>query len=566
MLKSIRITNYILVKELEIDLTTGLNIFSGETGAGKSVIVEAINTVLGGNIRAGMVFQEDRPAEIEICFTVNRNNSPLMDLISEYELDCEEGELFFTKIIRPNLKAKTYLNGIRSTNAVIRKFKDALIDFHSQRDQQKLFHNDYQLEILDAFGRHEDEISKFQNKFQTHAANLKQYKKLINQEKENRDKFDLYSYQLEEIENADIMAFEDDKLTEEQNLLVHSEELLELQESYSQDCFEEENSLFDRINYFLSRLITYEKDSVNIKNSSSILRDCLANLEAVNDELLNLKSSIDLDPQRLKDVTQRLDILNTLKMKYNKSLEDIMNYKNEIREFIENYSSDQDKISNLKQEITGSLETLQQSADKLSKKRKKTAGQFAKLLQDNIALLAIPDGKVEIKFTDLTSGKEDYFHNLNLNGKDLVEIYFTANKGIDLQPLKIAASGGELSRFLLAVKKLLAEYLFSKSIIFDEIDSGIGGKTAEYTGEYINTIAQHHQVICITHLAQIAAFSDAHFLIEKLSEQNISHIKVKKLDNKNRVPEIARMLSGSDSSLALDHAGELLRKAGNSNV
>jgi len=562
MLKSIRISNYILVKELEIELTSGLNIFSGETGAGKSVIVEAINTVLGGNLRAGMVFQEDKPAEIEICFSVNRNNLLLMNLIREYELDCEEGEIFFTKIISPALKAKTYLNGIRSTNAVVRKFKDALIDFHSQRDQQKLFNHDYQLEILDAFGRHDNEISDFQNKYQIYSNNLKQYKKLINQEKENRDKYDLYSYQLEEIENADIIAEEDEKLGEEFNLLVHSEELLELQESYTQDCFEGEKSLFDKINYFLSRLIFYEKDSVNIKNSSSILRDCLANLETVNDELLELKSSIDLEPQRLEDVTQRLDFLNSLKMKYNRSLEDILKYKNEIKEFIESYSSDQDKISNFKKELAVNLEALKKSAEKLSEKRKKTARQFARLIQENIGLLAIPDGKVELRFKDLTNEKEDYFHSLNSTGKDLVEIYFTANLGIDLQPLKIAASGGELSRFLLAVKKLLAEYLFSKSIIFDEIDSGIGGKTAEYTGEYINAIALHHQVICITHLAQIAAFSDTHFLIEKQSEQNISHITVKKLDNKNKVPEIARMLSGSDSNLALDHAGELLKKAG----
>ena len=143
-----------------------------------------------------------------------------------------------------------------------------------------------------------------------------------------------------------------------------------------------------------------------------------------------------------------------------------------------------------------------------------------------------------------------------------MEIYFTANLGIDLQPLKVSASGGELSRFLLAIKKILAQYLHSKTIIFDEIDSGIGGRTAEYTGEFINTIAEHHQVICITHLAQIATFADYHFMIEKLADDNKSYITVKKLDNKDKVHEIARMLSGSDSNLALDHAGELLKKTG----
>jgi DNA repair protein RecN (Recombination protein N) len=564
MLKSIKIKNYILVKELVLEFSAGLNIFSGETGAGKSVIIEAINTVLGGNVRAGMVFQDDKSAEIEVCFEIDKSNLALMELIKEFELDCEEGELFVSKIISPSLKAKTYLNGIRSTNAIIRKFKAVIIDFHSQRDQQRLFHNDYQLEILDTFGKHEPEIAGYQKKYNKHVENLREYKKLLNQDKANSDKFELYSYQLEEIENASMIAGEDDQLSEEMNLLVNSEELLELQENFGQDCLEGENSLFDKINNFISQMASYESDSVNIRNASSILRDCIANLEAANEELVDLKSSIDLDPQRLQDVTGRLDFLNSLKMKYNRSLEEIIAYRQTIKDFIASYSSDQDKLSRLELDIAISLINLQKSAEKLSILRKKTAAKFSGLMQENIKLLAMPAAQVEIRFHDLTENKADCFSQLNKEGKDLVEIYFTANLGVEFQPLKVAASGGELSRFLLAVKKLLAHYLFSKSVIFDEIDTGIGGKTAEYTGEYINTIANHHQVICITHLAQIAVFAETHFLIEKKTDQNISHIMVKKLDNKNRVHEIARMLSGSDSNLALNHAEELLNKAGKS--
>ncbi|MCF7911006.1 MAG: DNA repair protein RecN [Candidatus Cloacimonetes bacterium] len=562
MLKSLKIKNYILVKELALEFTAGLNIFSGETGAGKSVIIEAINTVLGGNVRPGMVFQDNEAAEIEVCFDVDKSNQALIELINEYELDCDEGELFVSKIISSSLKAKTYLNGVRSTNSIVRKFKAAIIDFHSQRDQQRLFNNDYQLEILDAFGRHDQELADFQDKYHQHHNILRQYHNLLNQEKANRDKFDLYSYQLEEIENAGISAGEDEQLNEELILLLNSEELLELQESFGQDCLEGENSLFDKINYFLSRLMSYEGDSLNIRNASSILRDCLANLEAANSELLDLKSSIDLDPLRLQDVTARLDFLNSLKMKYKRSLEEIIIYEQEIRNFIAGFSSDQEKISRLKDEIAASLTNLQDSAEKLSLLRKKTAAKFSSLMQKNIKLLAMPAAQVEIRFYDLTKDKEDYFSQLAASGKDQVEIYFTANLGVEMQPLKVAASGGELSRFLLAVKKLLASYLYTKSIIFDEIDTGIGGRTAEYTGEYINTIAGHHQVICITHLAQIAVFAATHLLIEKKNDQNISFIIVKKLDNKNRVNEIARMLSGSDSDLALNHAEELLNKAG----
>ncbi len=562
MLKSIKIYNYILVKEIEIDLSAGLNIFSGETGAGKSVIVEAINTVLGGNVRSGMVFQEKEPARIEVCFSIDEKNQALMDLITEYDLDSEEKELYFTKIISPSLKATTYLNGIRSTNTVIRQFRDVLIDFHSQRDQQRLFDNDYQLEIIDAFGKHRNELNEFQEKYKIYSQNFKLLEKLLHLEKENRDKFDLYSYQLEEIENTDLHTGEDAELNEEYNLLTHSEELLELHENFNQECFETENSIFDRINYYLSRMNSFENDSINIKNAISNMLDCIANLETANEQLIELKSSIDLDPQRLQDVSDRLDSLNSLKMKYNRSLNDIIAYSSNIREFIENFSSDQEKIIQLRQELTDNLEVLKTSAEILSETRKKTARRFADIIQENIKMLAMPAAQVKVEFFNLITNESEYFKQLRISGKDQVEIYFTANLGIDLQPLKVSASGGELSRFLLAIKKILAQYLHSKTIIFDEIDSGIGGRTAEYTGEFINTIAEHHQVICITHLAQIATFADYHFMIEKLADDNKSYITVKKLDNKDKVHEIARMLSGSDSNLALDHAGELLKKTG----
>jgi DNA repair protein RecN (Recombination protein N) len=562
MIKYLKIKNYILVKEMEINFSAGLNIFSGETGAGKSVIMEAINTVLGGSIRPGMMFIDTEPAVIEVGFSIDDDNIALKEMSLAYDPDNEDDELSFTKVISPNLKAKVYINGIRSTNSVVKKFRDILMDFHSQRDQQKLFDNDYQLQIIDAFGNHQIEMENFKSDYDTYSQNIKTLKNMIAREKENKDKFELYSYQLAEIIDADIKSGEDNQLQEEYNLLSHSEELLKLQENFTQDCYEAENSIFDSINLYLSALTPYEDDSVHIKNAVSSIMDSLGCLESTASALIDLKNSLDLDPARMQDVQERLDFLNSLKMKYHRPLEELIAYSSHIKEFIENYSSEQKKISNLRSMMTDNLEKLKSSAEILSKKREDTARKFALLIQENIELLAMPQAKVKIVFYDLVEGSDDFFSRISPQGKDKVEIFFSANLGVELQPLKISASGGELSRFLLAVKKILAQYLHPKTIIFDEIDAGIGGKTAEYTGEYIKAIASHHQVICITHLAQIAAFANRHYLINKCSDDKISFIIVKKLDNKNRVTEIARMLSGSDSNLALSHADELLKKTG----
>lgn len=560
MLKSIKLKNYILVKEIELHFEEGLNIFSGETGAGKSVIIEAINTVLGGQVKNGMLFDKNTKAEIELVFTIDDANFNLEKLITANGIDVSEGELFFSKIINTNLKAAAYINGIRTTNSVIKEFRTALIDFHSQRDQQKLFDNEYQLEIIDAFGNLEGLRNKFTDAYKMYEAKLKEYKNLLLQEKTGKDKFDLYSYQIEEIRNAGLKDKEDEELESEYQLLNHAEDLQNLEREYRTFCFDIDNSIFDRINSFLARLSDFDSDNPRLKQSASYLQECLANLEETASELEQLSSSIDLDPQRLIDVSERIDFLNSLKNKYNRSISEIISFADEISLFMKNYNTHQDTIKALAEQLKTDLSNLKILADQLSSARKKTALKFQKKMVKDIRQLSMPAAVMEVKFYPLSLNSQNYFQQITDTGNDSVEFYFSANKGKEMQPLKSAASGGEQSRFLLAVKKILAEHLSSKTVVFDEIDSGIGGKTAELTGEYISDIAGFHQVICITHLAQIAVFGDCQFLISKLVKNNISQIEVKKLDNNQKTLEIARMLSGSDSSLAIKHAEELRNK------
>jgi len=560
MLKSLKLTNYILVKELEIEFTSGLNIFSGETGAGKSVIIEAINTVLGGIVRNGMLFREDKPAIIEITFGIEPQNKALNALITENGIDISEGEISFSKTIKPGMKVVSYINGVRTTNNFIRLFRNILIDFHSQRDQQQLFDNLYQLDIIDAYGNLETERNEFYELYTSYGQKLREYKNLIKKEKENRDKYDLYSFQVNEIKNSAMMPDEDIKLSEELNLLTHAEELLNLEEEFRLHCYEAENSVFDVLNGYLAQLNQFSEDSSKVKAATSLIEECMANLGEAGSELEGLRAGIDLDPQRLEDVSERFDYLNSLKVKYGRSLSDLKTYCDEIEEFMDNYSSDKELLKLLEIELKENLSVLKKQAAKLTAVRKKVAREFSQTIEKDIRKLSMPAAQVEVRLNGIVSNEDVYYLQVSPHGNDYAEFYFSANKGKSMQPLKIAASGGELSRFLLAVKKIHAQHLSSRTIVFDEIDSGIGGKTAELTGEYISDIARHHQVICITHLAQIAVFAESQFNISKMVTDDISQIKVKMLDNKQKISEIARMLSGSDSLLALQHAEELIKK------
>jgi DNA repair protein RecN (Recombination protein N) len=349
-------------------------------------------------------------------------------------------------------------------------------------------------------------------------------------------------------------------LTEELNLLTHAEELLNLEEEFRLHCYESENSVFDVLNGYLAQLNQFSEDSSKVKAATSLIEECMANLGEAGSELECLRTGIDLDPQRLKDVSDRFDYINSLKVKYGRSLSDLKTYCDEIEVFMDNYSSEKELLIIIEIELKENLDVLKKQAAKLTATRKKVAREFSQTIEKDIRKLSMPAAQVEVRLNEIVSNEDAYYHQVSPQGNDYAEFYFSANKGKSMQPLKIAASGGELSRFLLAIKKIHAQHLSSRTIVFDEIDTGIGGKTAELTGEYISDIARHHQVICITHLAQIAVFAESQFNISKMVTDDISQINVKMLDNKQKISEIARMLSGSDSVLALQHAEELIKK------
>ncbi|MBT4574982.1 MAG: DNA repair protein RecN [Candidatus Cloacimonetes bacterium] len=560
MIKSLRVENFIIVDELNLDFGNGLQVLTGETGAGKSIIVGAISLILGSDIHSGMLLNDTLPAKLEAVFSVDKDNKQFVNLLQKYDFDVSEDEVFFAKEISTNLRSKSFINGRRVSKDIVKEFRDVLIDFHSQRDQQKLFDTDFQLEVLDIFGKLTNFRERFTSQYKNTESKIKKLKKLQRSESELTEKINLYQYQIEEIEKIKPLIGEDAKLQAELNLLTNAEDILDISSRLEQEIYEKENSVYDTISSYISQLTKFKDDNKNIMEAVSYLQDSSANLGNSINSIREVQNVIEVDSSRLEYVQGRLTEINTLSVKYKRNIAEILEYRNSIQLQIDSYSSGKKEIVELNDEITKELILLNKLAQDLSDKRKSAAIYFEKEIVANINKLAIPDAAIKFQFKTLENsfGNEDSLSGFNETGKDAVDIYFSANKGVKLQPFRIAASGGELSRFLLAIKKILSDRLDRRTIIFDEIDSGIGGKTSELLAEFIHDIGKFHQVLCISHLPQIASYGDRHFSIEKISGSNNSEVKVKILDENERRVEIARMLSGSDTELALRHADELI--------
>ncbi|MDY6916077.1 MAG: DNA repair protein RecN [Candidatus Cloacimonadota bacterium] len=560
MICYLSIENFVLVKSLKLEFGKGLQVLTGETGAGKSVIVGAIDLIFGGQVHSGMVLNESKPVYLELAVTELEKNAKLRNLIEKYEIDDSEKEIFFSREIKSDRRSRSFINGRRVARDIVKEFREALLDFHSQRDQQKLFNPEYQLEILDKFGKLISKRNEFQKKYKELSEKIDELRKLQKEENENREKMQLYQYQIEEIEAAQLKLNEDSKIQDELEVLDNAEEILNNSAEMEQQIYEQEDSIYDVLSKFASSMENYKLNST--QKAASYLQDALANLDDAIYEIRDLQNKIDLDSSYKEKLEKRLDELNSLKAKYKKNIPEIIEYLKGIKKKLDNFDSEEKKIKDLEETIKKELEKLDMLASELSEKRKKAALKLSKLLEENIQKLAIPHASINIKFDKINEEKKriSSLSAYSEFGYDKIEFKFSANKGVSVQPLQNVASGGETSRVLLAIKKILSQDLEPHTIIFDEIDTGIGGRTSELLGNFIAKIAKNHQVLCITHLAPIASFANEHFSIEKKSKAKLAEIWVKKLTHNERKDEIARMISGSKTELALKYAEEILKK------
>ena len=557
MLKNLKIRNFIIAEEVDLRLDKGLHIVTGETGAGKSVLIGALNCLLGAPVKSGMIMNPEKKTIIEGTFAVNSKNHNLSELIYEHNIDLESEEIFITKEISAK-GAKVFLNGRRVTNSIIRDFRSELLDFNSQRDQLLLFDNKEQRSFLDKFAGIELQIEEYNELYTAVKASVRELTSVKEQVRKEQDLLDLYTFQRDEIEKAELTADEDNILNKEYNLLSNSEDIINMSSRYEQELFESDNSVTDTINSYISELEKYQDDNDNIKKAAEFLREAQENIRDSLDEIRSIHSLIDLDHSRLTEVENRLDFLNSLQSKYRKTINEIIEYEEKIENEISAMRSSENRISEIEEKLAGLMIEIRGKASDLTKLRKKAAVKFEKQVISFLSKLAFKNPQFCVDFriekaNELYSG----FYSTK-EGVDNVEFLFASGPGLPLQKIKDAASGGELSRIMLTIKRMLSANEYTKTIVFDEIDSGIGGKTANILAEFLKAISLNHQVICITHLPQVASMGDKHYRISKESGNKKTSIHVKELDKNLKREEIARMLAGSASDLALLHADELI--------
>ncbi|MCH5169826.1 MAG: DNA repair protein RecN [Oscillospiraceae bacterium] len=556
MLQNLKINNIAIIKEAVIDFNNGLNVLTGETGAGKSIIIDAINAVLGERTSRELIRTGSDFAEVSALFS--DINSSVKSALLEIGITPEEDEtLLILRKIFADGKNICKINGQSVTVSMLKRIGRTLINIHGQLDNQNLLNEDYHIFYIDSFAQNDDIKSEYQLAFNDFKEAERKYKSFIENESEKARKIDILTYQTEEIEAADIKVGEYSDLIKRRNFLQNAESLLELVSSAlsSLDGQDGENGAVSQVSFAASSLqkaIDYDDSlktvSETLTDISYSLSDCISTL---NDFLF----SADVDPRELDDIEERLSLLESIFKKYGETEEDVLKYfENAQKELEEITFSDQIK-EKLKAVADEKRIIMQNAADKLSEARKSASIQFAEKVAEELAFLEMPS----IVFKIVQNKVE-----CTENGQDEIYFLISANVGEEPKALSKIASGGELSRIMLAIKNVLASNDEIQTLIFDEIDTGVSGRTAQKIGIKLKEVSFDRQVLCVTHLAQIAAFANSHYLISKSERDNKTFTDVKHIEYGERVSELSRIIGGIESTdISKQAAAELIDYAEN---
>lgn len=562
MLTGIQIRNYLFVPEQRLVFGPGMTVLSGETGAGKSILVGSVALIFADPSPALEAFDPAQPIYLEASFDLSRNSEVRNWLaVQGYE---PEPELILAREVSTTGKSSYFLNGRKVTASLLRELKPLMIDFHHQRDQQRLLSAAYQLHLLDLYAQNDACLSAFSTQYRGLRESLKELESLKAKAEQDRQLRELYQYQFEELEKAALRESEDLELQQEFELLSHAQEIAETAAAACFDLYESENSVHSRLNASLAALSRFSHLDPRLANIEQGLRDSLELVSENSAALGDLSQSASADPARLEAIRERLDAINSLLHKHKaQNIGELLEVFAEREAQINAYADLSERIKALEKATEKDFEALRASGNKLSANRRAAAEKLSVELRESISLLSIPDARFKIRVDKKTDGKiimHEYLDSCTEQGQDACQYFFSANRGSELKPLSAVASGGELSRILLAIKKVLSERIEEKLMILDEIDSGIGGKTAEYVAQFIFALARRHRIICITHLAQIAAIADQQVALQKEAGKQRNVIQMVPLEAEQRLEELARMLSGNVSDISLEHARELISK------
>ena len=563
MLDELRIENFAIINKLEIRFKSGLVIVTGETGAGKSIILDAIMALVGGRVDANMVRSGAERASLEAVFSIPaETRSEIIEILKREELD--EGEPFVTlgREIRGEGRSVARVNG-RSVNvSLLKELGHYLVDIHGQSEHLSLLDERSHLGLLDRYAVTQAELADYQTSYKKLTGIRRELKSLRELENESARRTELLSFQVQEIEAAHLKEGEEEELDQERSRLANAESLsssaqqaLALLDEGSPDT----SSAVDLIGQASQLLATLARIDASQQELASQVEAINAQLSEVNLDLRGYLDEIEFNPGRLEQVENRLELIHQMKRKYGGSIEAAIEYGKNTREQLENIANAGERIVELEAEEAAAVQEAKISGQKLSEKRKAAALLLATAVERELADLSMPGAHFSVSFDqgDQTTSADEHFTD---NGFDQVEFLIAPNPGEGLKPLVKIASGGETSRLMLALKNVLASVDFVPTLVFDEIDQGIGGRVGFIVGEKLWHLGVNHQVMCVTHLSQLAAFGEQHFRVRKLVVDDRTLTEVEELDDTARIVELAQM-TGSMSESNLTAAQEMLSKA-----
>ena len=553
MLLNVHVKDLALIEDVDVCFDEGLNVLTGETGAGKSIIIGSIGVALGAKAGKDLIRQGAEFALVELVFQVDSQET--LSKLKALDVDVEDGQIIISRKIS-NGKSLIKINGQTITASALKEISSLLIDVHGQRDYESLVHTQKHLDILDSFAG--EDIVKLKEET---ALLYKEYKSLesklldFSKDEEQRAKdLSFYEFQYKEIRDAELVLGEDEELEEEFKKMTHGQKIAEALGAAYQAVASDEGAA-TMVGVALRELAQISSYDSKLTDMYDTLSSIDALCYDISKEMSSYMDKWDFDEERVDYVSKRLDIINKLKLKYGKTIKDILDKGKWLEEQLDALTNYEEAKKTIEKELSLALEKLEKVSLELSNKRKKAA----LTLEKDITKALIDLNFLEVKFKADFVRSKDY----TAKGIDVMEFMISTNPGEDIKSLAKIASGGELSRIMLGLKAVLAKKDAVDTLIFDEIDTGISGKTAGMVADKMSAISLEHQVICITHLPQIASHGDNHYLIEKQVKDNHTFTDIRKLNNDESVNELARMLGGTViTEAALDNARELKKLAG----
>jgi DNA repair protein RecN (Recombination protein N) len=565
MIKSLQVKDYALIEHVNVEFGAGLNIITGETGAGKSILIDAMSLLLGERASTEVVRKDAAKSVVEGIFNVELNKK-VKKILENNEIEFSS-ELIMRREISVKGSNRCFLNDTPVSLSLIKDVGNLLVDLHGQHEHQSLLRTETHIEFLDEYGNYDALLEEYSLLYSQLSKLVSELGSLMKQESILREKKDIYAYQIKEIDTIAPEDGEEEKLNEELNILENSEKLLELTTSIYETIYDSENSVNDKLGNIQDEIRelcgidkSFSEVSAEIDNALTLIND-------ISKYIRDYKSRVDLDPGHLNEIRERLGALNMLKKKYGGTIKAVLEHREKIGkefDFAENYS---ENIIKIKAQIDELRKKCGAASETISKKRKETAKKIQKDVKEALGFLGIPDSEFTVSFNQVLADEssENFVQvngkkfKVNHSGCDEVEFFISTNRGEEPKPLVKVASGGEVSRIMLALKTILAKNDKLPLLIFDEIDTGVSGRIAQKVGQALKSLAAFHQIISITHLPQIAALADHHYSVEKKLNEERSVSSITKLNNNDRVKEVAKLMSGEKiTEASLSGAKELM--------